>query len=206
MVRRYDKARSVGRGDVNALIRAGLTAPSAGFSQGSHFLVLDQDGARERFWSVTTHPGVADDWLIGMQTAPVVIVVYSDRAAYEQRYRAPDKAAGSDPADLDRRWPVPYWHVDAGMAAMLVQLAAVDRGLACCFFAVPTDRVAPLGAAFAVPPGMVPVGVVSVGYPDPSAPRRGRRVHRRDVAEMVSYQRFGGVEDIHEAPDESPGR
>jgi hypothetical protein len=27
-------------------------------------------------------------------------------------------------------WPVPYWHLDAGAALMLILLAAIDEGLA----------------------------------------------------------------------------
>ena len=83
---------------------------------------------------------------------------------------------------------MPYWDVDAGMAALLMLLTAVDEGLGACFFGVPGDRVAGFREAFGVPAEYRPVGCVSVGYPgseDRRSPslRRGRRgldevVHR----------------------------
>jgi hypothetical protein len=35
----------------------------------------------------------------------------------------------------ESHWPVPYWDIDAGMAALLMLLTAVD-GLGACFFGV----------------------------------------------------------------------
>ena len=97
-----------------------------------------------------------------MQTAPVLVVCFSDRAAYLDRYAEPDKGW----TDRDEaRWPVPYWHVDTGMAAMILLLGAVEAGLGACFFGVPPTRLPAFADAFAVPAGLTPVGVVSLGYP-----------------------------------------
>jgi nitroreductase len=120
-----------------------------------------------------------------MRRAPMLVVPLSHEAAYLDRYAEPDKGW----TDRDEaRWPVPYWHVDTGMAALLMLLTAVDEGLAACFFGVPPDRVAGLRAAFGVPEAYTPVGCVSVGHrgaDDRRSPslRRGRRgveevVHR----------------------------
>jgi len=35
---------------------------------------------------------------------------------------------------------VPYWHIDTGMAALLILQTAVDEGLGACFFGIPPDR------------------------------------------------------------------
>jgi nitroreductase len=189
MVRAYDPDRPVPRDEINVLLDLAIRAPSAGFTQGWRFLVLDTPAARDTFWSATTVPGeVPDSWLAGLATAPVLIVIFSDKDAYLDRYAEPDKGW----IDRDEhRWPIPYWHVDAGMAALLVLLAAVDRGLAACFFGVPADRWQSLAVAFAVPSGMAPVGVVSLGYgvPDRRSPslRRGRRT----VHEVTAYGSFG---------------
>ena len=189
MVRAYDPDRPVPRDEVNVLLDLAIRAPSAGFTQGWRFLVLDTPAARDAFWSATTVPGdVPDSWLAGLATAPVLIVIFSDKDAYLDRYAEPDKGW----TDRDEyRWPIPYWHVDAGMAALLVLLGAVDRGLAACFFGVPAGRWESLAVAFAVPSGMAPVGVVSLGYgvPDRRSPslRRGRRT----VAEVTAYGSFG---------------
>jgi nitroreductase len=189
MVRAYDSDRPVPRDEVNGLLDLAVRAPSAGFTQGWRFLVLDTAVARDAFWSATTVPGDAPDaWLAGLATAPVLILVFSDKDAYLDRYAEPDK--GWTDRD-ERRWPIPYWHVDAGMAALILLLGAVDRGLAACFFGVPAERWESLQAAFAVPSALTPVGVVSLGYgvPDRRSPslRRGRRT----VAEVTAYGSFG---------------
>jgi nitroreductase len=112
-----------------------------------------------------------------MRRAPLLVVPLSNKSAYLDRYAEPDKGW----TDRDEsRWPVPYWDVDAGMAALLMLLTAVDEGLGACFFGVPVDRVDAFRSAFGVPASHRPVGVVSVGYPgedDPRSPslRRGRR-------------------------------
>ena len=189
MVRAYDSDRPVPRDEVNGLLDLAVRAPSAGFTQGWRFLVLDTAVARDAFWSATTVRGDAPDaWLAGLATAPVLILIFSDKDAYLDRYAEPDK--GWSDRD-ERRWPIPYWHVDAGMAALILLLGAVDRGLAACFFGVPAERWESLQAAFAVPSALTPVGVVSVGYgvPDRRSPslRRGRRT----VAEVTAYGSFG---------------
>ena len=64
--------------------------------------------------------------------------------AYLDRYAEPDKGW----TDRDEaRWPVPYWHIDTGMASLLMLLGAVDEGLGACFFGIPPEHDAgvPLG-------------------------------------------------------------
>jgi nitroreductase len=120
-----------------------------------------------------------------MRRAPLLVVPLSHKAAYLERYAEPDKGW----TDRDEsRWPVPYWDVDTGMAALLMLLTAVDEGLAACFFGVPPERIAAFREAFGVPAAYTPIGCVSVGYEgteDTRSPslRRGRRgldevVHR----------------------------
>jgi nitroreductase len=185
MVRDYDPDRPVPAEVRDRLLEHAIRAPSAGFSQGWAFLVLETAAEREDFWAVTTDSTAADGWLTRMRRAPLLIVPLSNKSAYLDRYAEPDKGW----TDRDEaRWPVPYWDVDAGMASLLMLLTAVDEGLGACFFGVPGDRVPALRAAFGVPPEFRPVGCVSVGYPgteDRRSPslRRGRRpveevVHR----------------------------
>src|SRR5437016_13160066 len=91
MVRNYDSTRRIARAQIERLLALAIRAPSAGFSQGWHFLVLDRDQDRERFWAATCSDEPMDDWLRGMQSAPVLIVALSDRDAYLNRYAEPDK-------------------------------------------------------------------------------------------------------------------
>lgn len=174
MVRRYDPAAPVPEDVLERILEAGLRVPSAGFTQGVSLLVLD--GAdKQRYWEITTDPEAPPDrWLAGMQTAPVLIVVWTDRTAYLDRYAEPDKGwVDRDPG----RWTAPYWYVDAGMNTLALLYAAVEEGLGACFFGVPPDRIGAVRSAFGVPEHHELIGVVSVGRPAGVAvrSRRGRR-------------------------------
>jgi nitroreductase len=161
MVRNYDPDRPVDPSTVERILANATHAPSAGFSQGWGFLVLRRAGDRARFWGVTTDEGEPDSWLESLSRAPVLIICCSDKDAYLDRYAEPDKGW----TDRDSaRWPVPYWDIDTGMAALLMLQTAVDEGLGACFFGVPPDKLAGLRAEFAIPSQMTPIGVVSVGH------------------------------------------
>src|SRR6476659_6948102 len=157
MVRDYDPDRPV-RGDVRErLLEHAVRAPSAGFSQGWAFLVLESARERDRFWTATTDGGTPDGWLTRMRRAPLLIVPMSDKDAYLARYAEPDKGW----TDRDEsRWPVPYWDVDAGMAALLMLLTAVDEGLGASFFGIPPEYHEDVLAAFSIPHDRSIVGVV----------------------------------------------
>ena len=116
-----------------------------------------------------------------MRTAPVVIVPLAHKDAYLDRYAEPDKGW----TDRDEaRWPVPYWHVDTGMAALLILQTAVDEGLGACFFGIPGEHVAGFREAFGIPDDHTPIGAITVGHRTDSAGSRGsaaRRERRTDV-------------------------
>jgi nitroreductase len=173
---------------VTALLDLAIRAPSAGFTQGWDFVVLRDEADRERFWEVTAEPGEVDGWLAGMRGAPVLVLCVSDPQRYLDRYAEPDKG-WTDRSTT--RWPVPYWDVDTGMAALLMLLGAVDAGLAGCFFGVPPHRQADTLAAFAVPPDRRIVGVVSLGYAAPDRRSPSLRRGRRPLAEVAHAGAFG---------------
>jgi nitroreductase len=191
MIRSYDPDRPVPREVVDELLSLAVRAPSAGYSQGWRFLVLDDITSREAFWAATTESDgdePDDPWLSRMRTAPVLIVCFSDKDAYLDRYAEPDKGW----TDRDEaRWPVPYWHIDTGMAAMLLLLGAVEQGLGACFFGVPSEHWTSLRAAFAVPERLSPIGVVSLGYPAPDVRSPSLKRGRRPVEDVVAYGSFG---------------
>ena len=187
MIRTYDPDRGIARDVLDAMLSLAARAPSAGHTQGRQFLVLDDITSRAAFWRATSD-SEPDAWLTRMQTAPVLIVVFSDKEAYLDRYAESDKGW----ADRDEsRWPVPYWDIDAGMAAMILLLAAVDAGLGACFFGVPSGKWDALHAAFAVPPRLRPVGVISLGHPAADLRSPSLRRGRRPLEDLVSYGSFG---------------
>jgi len=166
-------------------------APSAGFSQGWAFLVLDQSGDVDRFWAAASPPsdGPPSRWLTGMRTAPVVVVPLSHKAAYLERYAEADKG-WTDRAE--GRWPVPYWHIDTGMAALLILQTAVDEGLGACFFGIPGERVAPFREEFGVPDAYMPIGAITVGHrtDDPGAAGSPASRARKPAEEVVHRGRW----------------
>ncbi|WP_285601250.1 nitroreductase family protein [Kineosporia sp. NBRC 101731] len=192
MVRTYDPDRPVGREVLGQILDLAVRAPSAGFSQGWDFVVLSTPEQVERFWGATAPgEGEADRWLRGMRTAPALILCLSDRNAYLDRYAEPDKGW----TDRDEaRWPVPYWDVDTGMASMIILLAAVDAGLAGCFFGVPPERREAVLTTFAIPADRRIVGVISLGHPPaPGTDRRSPSLRRgrRGVEEVSHEGTFG---------------
>ncbi|MBC7639377.1 MAG: nitroreductase family protein [Rhodoferax sp.] len=189
MVRAYDPDRPVPPDVVTRLLDHATRAPSAGFTQGWDFVVLRDSVARQAFWDATSEDdGEPDAWLRGLMTAPLLIVCLSDKGAYLDRYAAPDKGW----TDRDEaRWPVPYWDVDTGMAALLMLLTAVDADLGGCFFGVPPERHEALRTALTIPAGRTPVGVVSIGYPAADRRSPSLRRGRRSLGEVAHEGRFG---------------
>jgi nitroreductase len=190
MVRDYSEA-PVDPAVIDRALANAVRAPSAGFSQGWAFLVLDTPADVGRFWAATAEDGEPPDgWLAGMMRAPVVVLPCSSKAAYLGRYAEDDKGW----TDRDEaRWPMPFWHMDAAMAALLILQTATDEGLGSCFFGIPPDRDAAVRAAFGIPDDHDPVGVVTIGHradaETPSGSPRSRG--RRPLAELVHRGRWG---------------
>lgn len=202
MVRDFDPA-PLPPGLLERGLREAVRSPSAGFSQGWDAVVLVEEPDRALFWESATAPEALrapDAWLTGVRRAPALVVLCSDPQAYVDRYGLPDKAATGLGAGADA-WPVPYWDVDTGMAAMVLLLSAADQGVGGLFFGVPGPRHEPVRAALGVPPGRRLVGVVALGRPrsgaQPTGARagtrggRGHRPGRRPLGQVVHRGRFG---------------
>jgi nitroreductase len=186
MIRKYDD-RPVDREIVDRALTHATHAPSAGFSQGWGFLVLDEPADVEAFWTATTDPDEEpDSWLRGMRTAPVVIVPCSSKAAYLDRYAEPDKGW----TDRDEaRWPVPFWHIDTAMATLLILLTATDEGLGACYFGIPPDHLAAVRERFAIPDTFDPIGAITLGHRVPDAGAKGSASTRvRKEPEQVVHR------------------
>jgi nitroreductase len=167
--------KSLGRILANA-----VRGPSAGFSQGQAFLVLTGEDL-PKFWAVAGE-AVAES----ARTAPVVVVPMSCKRAYLDRYALPDKGW----TDRDEaRWPVPFWHIDTGMAALLILFTAVDENLSAVYFGIVPEAVGPFRAAFGVPDDHEPIGAIAIGYDAEPAPR-DLRSRRRPLPDMVHYGRW----------------
>jgi nitroreductase len=173
---------------VDKILGYAVRAPSAGFSQGWGFLVLDEPADRDAFWVATAPIGADTSWLRGMRTAPLIVVPHSNRDTYLDRYAEDDKGW----TDRDEsRWPVPYWHIDAGFASLLMLLGAVDEGLGACFFGIPPGNIAAYRKAFGVPDSFSPIGAITIGYRVDDRRSPSLRRGRREVAEVAHRGRWG---------------
>jgi nitroreductase len=156
MVRRFT-GEPVAQASLDRILANAVRGPSAGFSQGQAFLVLTGADLAE-FWRVTGE-AVSET----AQAAPLVIVPLSCKRVYLDRYALPDKGW----TDRDEaRWPVPFWHIDTGMAALLILLTVVDEGLGAVYFGIGEDDFDKVRAEFGVPASHVPIGAIAIGHGD----------------------------------------
>ncbi len=203
MLRTFDPQRQVPEHILERALDAATRAPSAGFSQGWDFVVLAAADDRSRFWEAATpaaSSSAPDRWLRGVSAAPCLVVCCSDPQRYRRRYAEPDKAhkATATPGDVgedddgeDGAWPIPYWDVDTGMAALLMLLTGVDEGLGGLFFGVPAPSMDQVRSALDIPSDRRLVGVVALGYPLADARSPSLQRGRRPLSEVAHAGRFG---------------
>jgi nitroreductase len=183
MVRAFDPEQPLAPGVVDDLVALACRAPSAGNTQGWHFVVLE--GAdTHRFWDVSLpadrRAGFA--WP-GLLDAPVLVCPVADPSAYVDRYAEADKAATGLGAGVEA-WAQPYWLTDTAFATMQLLLAVVDAGLGACFFGL-FGREPQVRAALGIPDGMVPLGMVALGHPRADRPGRSAGRRRRGPSEVI---------------------
>ena len=85
----------------------------------------------------------------------------------------------------ESRWPVPYWDIDTGMAALLMLQTVTDEGLGACFFGVPREYWGGFRAEFGVPEEFTPIGAISVGHRSPDTPSPSLKRGRKPVTDVV---------------------
>jgi nitroreductase len=185
MVRTFD-ARPIPADVLERVLEAGRRAPSAGYSQGYAFVVLEGPEQTRRYWDVALPEERRDEFpFTGLLAAPAIVLPCAIPGAYLERYAEADKAdagLGDDRA----AWPVPYWTVDTSFASMLVLLAAVDEGLGALFFGL-FDQEPAVRLEFGIPDDVEMIGVIALGFPAASDRPSGSSVTRprKPVSEVV---------------------
>jgi len=151
--------------------------PSAGFSQGVAFIVVTESERVQRLRELNRLRG----------DAPVLVVPCVSEKLYHDRYHEPDKVR---PDGSEIEWPVPYWYFDAGCASLLILLAAVDEGLAA--YLAGAFRPDLLRNELDIPDHFVPVGVISIGYPDHDrhVPSPSLDRGKRPSSQVVHYEHW----------------
>jgi len=173
MVRSFTDA-PVAQDAIDRILDAARRGPSAGYSQGVEFVIVTEP---ERRLALVRIAAAGERMLEGLQRAPAHIIVCTSAEIYRRRYREPDKQRVRANMSDDDLWYVPYWHVDAGAAMMLILLAAVDEGLSAFFYGV--WRQDDLRALLGIPADHTPVGIVTIGHPAPDEQRLGSALSRR---------------------------
>lgn len=182
MVRNYTD-QPVDADTIALIVDAGVSAPSAGFTQGQRFVVVTSETKRVAIAAAAGEDRYVsegfDPWISG---APVHIVVCVDRNAYLVRYSEPDKAGVGGDVSKEEDWPVPYWWVDAGAAMMAILLSAVDQGLAAGFLGA--HSLDGIHATLDIPDDILIAGIITIGHAAPDrrsgSLARGRKA-RSDV-------------------------
>jgi nitroreductase len=152
-IRKYT-SEPVSDGDIRALLDAGMAGPSASNKKPWHFIVVTE---RE---TLNALAGIGTYWKMLME-APLAIIVLGD------------------PEISDR-----YWVQDCSAAAENVLLAATMLGLGGVWLGCHPnpDRVGPVRELLAIPEGIEPLAVLSLGHPDeekePRTQYEETRVHR----------------------------
>jgi len=153
-IRQYQD-KEVPEGMLKAILRAGQMAPSAGNMQGRDFIVVNDRGVRES----VSRAALGQRFIV---EAPVCIVVCANASRSSSRY--------------GKRGEL-YAVQDSAASAMNMMLMAQDLGLGTCWVGAFNEQA--VAQLLGIPPGVRPVALIPVGYPDESPevpPRMGEKI------------------------------
>jgi FMN reductase [NAD(P)H] len=188
MVRHYT-GEPTSRDALERIVATVRRAPSAGFSQGQRLLVVDDPELLARIAALAEEDRVegVEPWF---ETAAAQIFVMTREGDYHDRYQRDDKLQDGE----EIVWPVPFWHVDAGAAMMLILVAAIEEGLAAAVYGIFADDEEKLRTLLQIPDDCTLVAGISIGYPlpDPGWSSKTSRTtqRRRTLDEVVKWNRW----------------
>lgn len=157
-------AQPIDSATVDTLLRAAMAAPTARNSQPWHFVVINDKAQINRLKASSRHAGP-------LNTATLCIAVCGDM----------DKTMEGIGKD--------FWIQDVSAATENLLLAAHAVGLGAVWTgAYPIEeRVSSIQEALELPPSIVPLAVVALGYPDEQPEPK-----QKFKEENISYNVFGG--------------
>ncbi|WP_020667757.1 nitroreductase family protein [Amycolatopsis nigrescens] len=183
MVRSY-RPDPVTSEQLERIVGAVRHAPSAGFCQAHRLFVVTKKETRRAIAKLSNEEKYfVKPWL---SNAAAHIVIGFREGDYHDRYQKPDKLQ-EDGTEIP--WPVPFWYVDAGGLAMLIQLAAINEGLGAAFVG-PTDW-GPYRELLEIPDDVTTIGIVLIGHADPDEPKHMNtdtlKQQRRPTEDLVRW-------------------
>lgn len=155
--------------------------PSGGYTQGQSLVVITGKDLRLAVAKTAGEEGYVQMGFDPFLTrAPVLVIACTSEAAYHRRYQEADKV-NDDGSEMD--WPVPFWYMDIGCAVMILLLAAVDEGLACGFVGIWDQKT--FRELLHIPDDVIPIGVITLGYPAADVPSPSLKRGRKPFGEFV---------------------
>ncbi len=151
-IRKYNPEKTLSKDEIYELIRAASFAPSAHNKQPWHFLVIENKETLKNLRAIQPWTSFAKD-------ASCAIIVCVDEL---ETFNRPKEG-----------WD--YAQIDGALAAQNLLLACHAKGLGACFCgAAPMPMIVDsLKEKFNMPETMLPVAIVTIGYPEeePKAPQ-----------------------------------
>lgn len=184
MVRHFAD-RPVSTDAVNRILELAQHAPSAGFSQGSAYVVVTDPETRRQIARIQGETDYKEAGFHGwISEAPVAIVACVSEKLYHDRYNESDKLEKGKEIE----WPTPYWFFDLGAGCMVILLAAVDAGLAAAF----SGALDPPGLRklLGIPEHFHPAGVISIGYPAEDKRSPSLKRGHRPTGQVVHFEKW----------------
>jgi FMN reductase [NAD(P)H] len=187
MVRHYT-GEPVARDVLERIVATVRRAPSAGFSQGQRLLVVDDPELLAQLAALGDEDPLegVEPWF---ETAAAQVFVMTREQDYHDRYTRPDKLETTGGEEIV--WPVPFWHVDAGAAIILVLLAAIEEGLGAAVYGIIGEDDQKVRNLLRIPDDLTIVAGISIGHPlpDPGWSSKTSRAtqRRRAVDEIVHW-------------------
>jgi nitroreductase len=185
MVRHFS-SDPVSKDVVDRVLELAQHAPSAGFSQGSGYVVVTDPELKKELARLQGEEDYRAGGFHGwISEAPVAIVACVSEKIYHDRYSEPDKL---NDEGKEIEWPTPYWFFDICAGCMIILLAAVDAGLSAAFTGV--SDVKGVKALLGIPPHFHPVGVISMGKGQKDVKSPSLKRGRRKFTDVVHYDRW----------------
>ena len=164
-IRQYTD-KPVEKEKIEAMLRAGMAAPTAVNAQPWHFVVVSDKAKLGELAAANPHAGM-------LKSAPLAIVVCGDTTKMLQ-------GGGRD-----------FWIQDAAAASENLLLAAHALGLGAVWTALypMEERIQPVSEALKLPDTLIPLCTVVIGYPAEQPEPKDKW-----KPENVSYNEFGNHE------------
>lgn len=174
---------------VERVIELARHAPSAGFTQGQAFVVVTQSQLKHAIARICGEESYVEGGFHSfISEAPVLVIPCTSEAAYHRRYQEPDKI-NEDGTEIS--WPIPFWHMDAGCAVMILLLAVVNEGLAAGFVGIPSVQgIEVLRVLLGIPEEVTPVGVIPIGHRAPDVPSPSLKRGRKASSEYIHHEKW----------------